>query len=78
MACAKEIKDEFDLIDFKATINVPNEHLPDGTEVPAMSWMALGHWVASIRMRRSRKRLVERSQDEIAAWRTQAGIKTRW
>jgi hypothetical protein len=61
-ACAKEIKDEFDLLDFKAIINVPNERLPDGSEKPSRSWIAFGHWVASIRMRRAHKTLVERTR----------------
>ena len=77
-ACSKEIKDEFDILDFKAVVKVPMERLPTGDEVPSRSWMAFGQWVASIRKRRARKRLVERTQEEIEAWRVQMGIRTRW
>jgi hypothetical protein len=77
-ACAKEIKDEFDLLDFKAIMHVPNERLPGGDEEPSRSWISFGLWVASTRQRRARKALVGRSQEEIAAWRAKAGIDTRW
>lgn len=77
-ACAKELKDELDLVQFKTIITTPMEHQPDGSEAPMQSWMTLARWVATMRQKRTRRRVLGRSREEIDAWRRQVGIVTRW
>lgn len=77
-ACTKEIKDELDVLDFESIVKVPMEHREDGSEIPSPSWIALRRWVGSFRKRRVKKALIERSREEIAAWRLRAGVTTRW
>ena len=77
-ACAKELKDELDIVRFKATVGAPTERRPDGSEGPSLMWVTIGGWVATLRERRVRKKVLARGQAEIETWRREVGIRTRW
>jgi hypothetical protein len=68
-ACAKELKDELDIVHFKTVIGAPMERRYDGSEVPMSLWVTVASWVASARQRRARKRVIERSREQVEAWR---------
>lgn len=77
-ACAKELKDDIDLVRFKSLVTTPVTSGRNGQERPVLSWWMLAHLVAFVRERRVRRRVAKRSRDEIDAWRRRVGIVTRW